>query len=202
MAAPALSKFLQGLGAVSADNLCTFQQTCDNFAQLRAFSGLPGIQVFVRGAVTIADGYQGVFYWNATTQATDNGQTTIKPTGSGPMGAWVLIPPGAGQFAVASPGETLLLGWSYNVVTANPVTTPIYLPAISSGAPGAFLYVQDETNNATTNNVTIQAQPGQTILSVKTSTSGNTFPINSNGKLYRFTITSTGIWIAVGMGGA
>lgn len=90
MAAPALTQYIQGQGQVSADNLNTFEQTCDTFAQLRTLVGLPGMQVFARGGLSIADGNQGVFYWQATNPGPDNGATVIVPNGA-TIGAWVKI---------------------------------------------------------------------------------------------------------------
>ena len=54
MSAPALTQYVQGQGAVSADGLNTFLQTCDTIAQLRSFIGTAGIQVYVRGTATEA----------------------------------------------------------------------------------------------------------------------------------------------------
>lgn len=90
MAAPALSVYIQGQGQVSADQLNTFEQTCDNFAQLRSLVGLPGMQVFARGGAAIADGLQGVFYWQASNPGPDNGSTVIVPSGA-LLGAWVKL---------------------------------------------------------------------------------------------------------------
>lgn len=98
MAPPALAVQQPGLGAVSADNLNTFEQTCDSLANLRAFTGISGIQVYMRGYVSPGDGGQGNFYWNATSIAADNGGvTTIAPTGQTGAGRWIRLPPiGAG----------------------------------------------------------------------------------------------------------
>lgn len=199
MAAPALSTFKQGLGSVGSDNLNTFLQTCDTFAQLRGLEGVPGLMVFARGGIAIGDGLQGAFYWNASTTATDNGQSIIKPTGAGPAGAWVLIPPTGTGAALASAGQTLALGWSYNVVTTNPLTASIFLPPVASGRVGQFLTVLDESNNAATNNFTIQAQPSQLILNANTSTTANTYAGNLSGKVNRFTLTSVGTWHGVAL---
>lgn len=96
MTLPALSVQIQGQGSVSADNLNTYFQTCTNIAQLRAFTGVDGIEVFVRGAVTAGDGGGGNYYWNSQSTAADNGTTVIVPVGS-VKGAWLLIPIGAQQ---------------------------------------------------------------------------------------------------------
>jgi hypothetical protein len=90
MGAPQLTAYVQGQGAVSADQLNTFEQTCDSFAQLRALTGLPGMQVFCRGAVTPGDNGQGQFYWVAGFTAPDNSLTIIRPSGTA-TGAWVRL---------------------------------------------------------------------------------------------------------------
>lgn len=81
-----------GQGVITADNLNGVNQTCDNASQLRTLTGVTGMQVYIRGTTTIADGGQGNFYWNASsTAADDNGVTTIKPTGAS-SGAWTRLP--------------------------------------------------------------------------------------------------------------
>ncbi len=81
MAAPSLSVY--ATNPVTAENLNTFQQTCDTVADLRGFIGTQGIQVYSRGLSSVADGGGGVFYWNATgVAADDNGVTTVIPSGS------------------------------------------------------------------------------------------------------------------------
>lgn len=92
MTAPSLTAFIQGQGACSADNLNTFEQTCDVVAQIREFIGLPGIQVYVRGISAPDDGGQGFFYWQATVTETDDGKNYIIPPGAG-GGGWVRIGP-------------------------------------------------------------------------------------------------------------
>jgi len=93
MAAPQLTAQVQGQGSVTADMLNTLEQTCDVLDQLRAFIGLPGIQVYLRGGAAVADGLQGIFYWDASSTATDNGVNIIRPTGGAFAGRWVRLPP-------------------------------------------------------------------------------------------------------------
>lgn len=88
MAAPAPTVFTQGLAAVTGDNLNTFVQGCVNYAQLRSFIGLSGMQALVQGAVSPGDGGQGIFYWNSSIVTTDNNSTIIVPTGLS-QGAWL-----------------------------------------------------------------------------------------------------------------
>lgn len=79
-----------GIGVVTGDQLNSFEQTCDNIGQLRSFTGKSGMQVYCRGSLVPNDGFQGAFYWNATSTATDNGITVIVPTGT-VTGAWLRL---------------------------------------------------------------------------------------------------------------
>lgn len=112
MVAPALNVARQGLGSVNADNLNTAEQTCDNLAQLRAFIGIQGVQVFLRGYVTLNDGGQGPFVWISTATGPDNGTSIIIPTGV-TVGAWVRIN------LLANLSTGLILTWTGNQTTAS-----------------------------------------------------------------------------------
>lgn len=92
MSAPALAVQVQGQGSVSADNLNTYQQTCTNAPQLRAFVGTVGVQVFIRGIATVNDGGGGTFYWNSTGTGPDDNFTNIVPTGVA-TGCWTRLTP-------------------------------------------------------------------------------------------------------------
>lgn len=93
MSAPQLSTYVNGQAAsVTGDQLNTFEQTCDSVSQLRTFIGAAGIQVYLRGFSTPADGGQGEFYWNASgTGPDDFGVTNIVPNGA-TVGCWTRIP--------------------------------------------------------------------------------------------------------------
>jgi len=95
MAAPALSAYVQGQAAVTADNLNSFEQTCNTVADLRAFVGLPGIQVYSRGLNSVGDGYGCPYYWSAASSAADDGINVIAPAGAGTTGRWLRLPIGA-----------------------------------------------------------------------------------------------------------
>src|SRR5215469_5051972 len=82
VSAPALTVQRQGLGSVNADQLNTYGQTCDTFADLRGFIGIQGIQVYTRGGNSINDGLQGEFYWDAASVASDNNFSVIVPSGA------------------------------------------------------------------------------------------------------------------------
>lgn len=133
MAAPALSAQIQGQGTVGADNFNTYEQTCDVFAELRAFVGLPGIQVFARGGEEIADGLQGAFYWNSTSTASDDGVNFIKPPatgGAGTPGCWVRIPPALQAFTVSTLPSPLFVGQRETVTDA---AAPSFLAVVAGG---------------------------------------------------------------------
>lgn len=103
MAPPLPTVAQQGQGSVGADQLNTYVQVVRNFAQLRTFTALDDMAVFVLGGSSEGDGLQGWFWYNSTSTATDNGSTVIEPTGAG--GAWLLLPPGSnspGNFASLS----------------------------------------------------------------------------------------------------
>lgn len=79
----ALAVYQQGGNPVNADGFNTFTQSCDVFADLRAFVGTDGIQVFARGKTTVDDGSQGYFYWDTSQVApVDDNDDTIVPYGS------------------------------------------------------------------------------------------------------------------------
>jgi hypothetical protein len=91
MSAPSLTAYINGQGTVTADGYNTFTSSADNVTELRAFVGLPGIQVYLRGIATVADGGQGWFYWNAgAINPVDNGVSTIVPSSS-TTGCWTRI---------------------------------------------------------------------------------------------------------------
>lgn len=119
MTAPSLQAYIQGQGSVNADNLNTFEQTCNNVADLRAFIGLPGMQVYMRGFVDTGDGGQGEFYWNASGTGPDNGGvTTIVPNGAA-TGVWSRITGSSGS------GNSIVLvtGSSQTVTLADAYTS-------------------------------------------------------------------------------
>ena len=150
MAAPTLSTFIQGQGSVNADMLNTFQQSCDNYAQLRAFTGIAGLQVYARGTTAAGDGGQGTFYWNATSTATDNNSTVIVPTGA-VLGAWILLPASVNAPAGTLTGTTL----AANVVnsslinqTANYATASVTLAKLDNTGLSGYVLTAEGPGNA------------------------------------------------------
>jgi hypothetical protein len=92
MTPPALTLQVQGQTISSADVLNTGVQWCQNAGQLRAFIGIPTMQVYLQGLVTPSDGGQGNFIWLATVSQSDDGRNYIIPLGAN-GGGWVRIGP-------------------------------------------------------------------------------------------------------------
>lgn len=91
MAAPTLQVYSNGQSnAVSGDQLNTFEQTCNTFADLRAFPGTAGLQVSARGGVTVGDLLGGDFYWNPSSTAADDGSNVIAAQGQ-TIGRWLRL---------------------------------------------------------------------------------------------------------------
>ena len=159
MSAPTLTDQIQGAGSVSADALNTYVQGCDNVAQLRAFTGVSGMQVFVRGTVTPNDGGQGNYYWSASSTAPDNGLSVVKPSGIpvGYPGAWLLLNAaggggGGGSALAVYPNIAALRATT--AYTLSPVLVEGYY-AIGDGGGG--LYYWSGSSTASDNGGTIIA---------------------------------------------
>jgi len=130
MAAPQLTAYRQGQGVVSGDQLNTFESTCDTFADLRAFIGVPGLQVWARGGGAVNDGQGGPFYWNANGTA-DDGTNNIKPTGAA-LGCWTRL-----DISPLNFGGQLLYGLPV-FIEGTPTASeeyPVFLPPFPSTLP-------------------------------------------------------------------
>jgi hypothetical protein len=90
LSVPAPFVAVAGSGVVTADNLNTSVQVCQNFAQMRTFAALTDMAVFCLGGTSEGDGNQGWFWYNASSTATDNGSTVIVPNGN-IQGAWLRL---------------------------------------------------------------------------------------------------------------
>jgi hypothetical protein len=155
MAAPALTVAYQGQTVIPADLMNTWQQSCDIIPQLRAFIGIQGIQVTVRGLATPGDGGGGVYWWNPNSTAPDNNGTVIVPPGV-IVGGWNLLPI---QTTSALPEAIVLLAGAppttiYNVNPSSedafPLITTAFNTAIADGVPvfigpGAYTVSQAPT---------------------------------------------------------
>jgi hypothetical protein len=128
MAVPLLTVSYNGQGVVPGDLLNTFLQGAPNVTYLRSFTGLSNMNVFVQAYATPGDGGGGIFYWNATSTATDDGMTVIAPNGLS-VGRWIRV------------------GFLFSSLAQNPVlftasgsyrpSTPAILGAfVETGGPG------------------------------------------------------------------
>lgn len=142
MPAPQLTQFFNGAMAVTADALNTFMQTCDTLTQLRAFVGVPGLQVSVRGTGEAGDGGGGFYYWDASATGPDNNNSIIIPT------------------AASSGGWVLLLANSAAGGTGNPNT---YFPSYPPSSPYAGIKLNPLGDNQVTFTLTGGTMNGQAI---------------------------------------
>jgi hypothetical protein len=121
MSNPALTVYTLGGAAVSADNLNTFEQTCNTFSDLRSFPANQGMVVYTLGGDSIADGKQGSFYWNQSATGTDNDLNTITPYGyTNVAGRWLRsIPYTAGSFPAAGIAVSTGAAWGTSLAAPN-----------------------------------------------------------------------------------
>jgi hypothetical protein len=165
----ALAVQVQGQGVVSADNLNTYLQGADNAAALRSFIGYAAdgvtVQVYMRGQVSVADGYQGFFYWNPTaTGPDDNGVTTVVPYGAS-SGAWVRIAT-TGQinysYQVPVTGFVITVPTGVTTLILDPAATlktgTVVLPAGPSDGE-----IVNVTSTQTITSLTVLGSTGQTV---------------------------------------
>jgi len=189
MSAPSLSTYQNGSGQVSSDNLNTFCQTCDTIAQLRAFTGIVGIQVYVRGFSAVNDGGQGNFYWNIAGSQVDNGTTVIVPS-SAATGAWNRlnfdsIPQIVYTESAPTAGFSITIPNSIGAYIIKPAGTLATGTFIMPSTPydGQILRVSSSQIVTT---LTVNANAGQTIFGAPTTIS-STVPF---GYIYRLADTS------------
>ncbi len=90
MSAPELTAYADGVGQISADQLNTFCQTCDNLEQLQSFIGTIGQQVYLRGYVDIGDGGQGSWWWNPDAIGPSDNVNVVIPDGAA-SGGWTRL---------------------------------------------------------------------------------------------------------------
>lgn len=157
MSAPQLVAYQQGVSILNADGLNTFESTCDTFAEMRNFSGTTGMQLFVRGATTQADGGQGVFAWVLVTNPTDDNFSTIVPSGQ-TSAAWVRIPTSGlavPTLVVATGSSVTLSSGNYFVVINKAVGSATSVTLPGAPAPGQTFVIKDGKGDASTNNITI-----------------------------------------------
>lgn len=122
-----------------ADLIANVMRSYDLFSSVRA-ANVPTLAagqtlvIDVQAAVSPNDGFGGLFYWNASSTATDDGVNVIKPTAAGSTGRYLR----QSQVAVAS--QTL---------TLNGYATPLSAPML--------------VTRTTSNLITILITPGGTL---------------------------------------
>ena len=163
MAAPQLTAQIQGQGSVNADQMNTWIQGCDSVSQLRVLTGLPGMEVDIRGLTTAGDGGAGRFYWNASSMAIDDGLNVIVPSGAS-SGAWLRL--------WNSPNPTVSTTFSYQ--------RPLDGFAIQFPAATALLYL-DPASTLATGTVTTPTTPvdGQS-MTIATSATITAFTLSAS----------------------
>ena len=169
MTAPALSAQIQGLGVVTADQYNTFLQGCDTVAQLRAFTGLPGMEVDIRGYATVGDGGAGRFYWSASSSANDDGGVTAIVPVSASGGAWLRFWNSANptpivrySYQQAATGFTIVYPAQISVLDIDPVATLAGGTVFTPVAPndGQIMTI---VSSKTVTSFVLAASAGQTI---------------------------------------
>lgn len=171
MSAPALTQYQNGVNQVSGDQLNTFQQWCVNVAQLKAFTGLSNMTVYIEGFVSALDGGQGLFYWNSSSNAADDGGiTTVVPNGQ-VSGAWNRI-----QAADVLNYEYLAPLTGFSITIPNYTSLLILNPAgtLAAGTitmPAAVFdgQIVSVTSSQTISTLTYTANSGQTIIGAPTT---------------------------------
>ena len=151
MSAPALTSFVGGQTVITQDVANTFEQNCDDFAQLRAFAPQGPLQVYCRGQSAPNDGGQGVFWWNAgLSNPVDNNWTVVVPSGSS-TGAWVRLSYDGLPFAVTHNGSYTVLATDNGKIIStnggNTFTVPLAASVASASAPFIFYLMNLGTSN-------------------------------------------------------
>jgi len=157
MPVPALAVQIQGQGSVSADNLNTYEQTCDDFTQLRGFIGVTGVQVWVRGQSQVGDGAAGAFYWSGSSTAPDDNMNVIAPTGAGTTGRWVrdFMSPAFGPRQIAASAATVDLGSypSNNIYITGNTTISSFGSSAAEGSPNYLLVFEQQLTITASSNI-------------------------------------------------
>lgn len=104
MTAPTPTQFVEGQGAVSADNLNTNVQAAESPAQMRSVVGVPGMNLLLQGQVTQGDDGTGFYWWNALGVHADDDFNYITPYGSG-SGQWERYDINGGDISVGEYGS-------------------------------------------------------------------------------------------------
>ena len=121
-------------------------------SDMRTQGGTPNVQVLLNGLTTIADGNGGVYMWNATSTAADDGFITIKPTNI-TTGRWTRIGNGNTlKFSKTLSGVLLQTSFTVSYDLTLPFVPITVVPIPRSIAAAAPSWVSNITNTGFTIN--------------------------------------------------
>lgn len=180
MTAPQLNAAIQGQGTISADNLNTFTQTAQMTSQLRNFTGLPGMAIWLQGIVFPNDGGGGFFYWNASGTEPDDNFNYIVPNDTS-TGEWerLTISPttGAGSFTTLTVSE--LATFNEDVIIGG-----ILSKSLVTGLSGAGSIQSTATPLTASINIATTVAPGTGFLLPLLTPSGDIIQVGTEIKLF------------------
>lgn len=171
--------------AVNQDMLNTFVQAAQSFAQLRNFSGLNDMTVYVLGGAFENDGLQGMFWWNGNlANPIDNNATVIVPNGT-IQGAWVRsavsLPSNSPVRTIATGTSDTLLASDNTVAwystTAAPKTETLPSPTVN----GQTFTVKDAAQTSAFYPITLTTPSGLIIGSNIINVNGNSLTVRADG---------------------
>lgn len=140
---PSLNIYSPGTGVYPSSWANGVVQGGALYSDLRQFSGVSNMSVYMVGTVAPGDGGQGLFVWNSTVTGTDDGGvTTIVPFGTS-FGAWLRddpVPPQQGIIPTAA-----MFGVVGDGVTDD---TAAWIAAIAGLRPGSPLLAIGKSGNA------------------------------------------------------
>ncbi len=205
MSAPQLAAQIQGQGTVSADNLNTYLQGAQMASQLRDFTGLPGMTVFLQGITVPNDGSGGLFWWNPSGTEPDDNYNYIVPEGTG-TGEWVRLGIVASSTATGfivfsvSPavtaagttqGTAILLVSQVNDVTTVPASSGVILPTTNLASQPISVGTAIQVFNRGANLLSVYPPVGSQIESLSTNSPSG---ISANG-VATFTLITLTKWL-------
>jgi hypothetical protein len=197
MAAPALTNYADGVGAVNGDNLNTFVQGGVLLAQLQLFPGAwNGQVVYLGGYTSTGDGGQGFFWWNSTSTATSNGVTVIVPYGTVGYGAWLRLndnSAGVSTFRYVTAGTS--------DVARSVDSTIVWKSTVTSGKtevlPAANILTAGTTMTVKDGNYTSASYPITVTSTASTIDSNPSDIIQQNGASRSYRTDGVSNWVIV-----
>lgn len=180
MTAPQLNAAIQGQGTISADNLNTFTQTAQMTSQLRAFTGLPGMAVWLQGISFANDGGGGFFYWNPSGTEPDDNFNYIVPTGDG-TGEWerLSISP-----SVAEASFTTLIVTGLSTLSGDVIIGGILSKSLVTGLSGSGSTQGTATPLTASINIATNVASGTGFILPLITPDGNTIKAGTEIKLF------------------